>query len=211
MLYNNEMLPTLSLQGSPRSINILLYKLLSLRRLEYLAVDRQLNIQEISLKVQEFAEVPAAVKKGKDVRESFPELIGMEEILEDILEEKQPDFQLKSIMRILDDGTFLYLDLYIFGYIEELKSERLMLVYEDVTDSMAAHQSMVQHANENSIKLDYLATARDYIEKIECIRIVALFCEQPCSSANRSNWIADGMYKLGGHLAHRRVFFSLYQ
>lgn len=166
MLYNNEMLPTLSLQSSPISINILLYKLLSLRRLEYLAVDRQLNIQEISLKVQEFAEVPAAVKKGKDVRESFPELIGMEEILEDILEEKQPDFQLKSIMRILDDGAFLYLDLYIFGYIEELKSERLMLVYEDVTDSMAAHQSMVQHANENSIKLDYLATARDYIEKI---------------------------------------------
>jgi diguanylate cyclase (GGDEF)-like protein/PAS domain S-box-containing protein len=166
MLYNNEMLPTLSLQSSPRSINILLYKLLSLRRLEYLAVDRQLNIQEISLKVQEFAEDPAAVKKGKDVRESFPELIGMEEILDDILEEKQPNFQLKSIMRVLDNGAFLYLDLYIFGYIEELNSERLMLVYEDVTDSMAAHQSMVQHANENSIKLDYLATARDYIEKI---------------------------------------------
>jgi diguanylate cyclase (GGDEF)-like protein/PAS domain S-box-containing protein len=116
--------------------------------------------------VQEFAEVPAAVKKGKDVRESFPELIGMEEILNDILEERQPNFQLKSIMRVLDNGAFLYLDLYIFGYIEELNSERLMLVYEDVTDSMAAHQSMVQHANENSIKLDYLATARDYIEKI---------------------------------------------
>lgn len=166
MLYNNEMLPKLSLQGSPRSINILLYKLLSLRRLEYLAVDRQLNIQEISLKVQEFAEVPAAVKKGKDVRESFPELIGMEEILNDILEERQPNFQLKSIMRVLNNGAFLYLDLYIFGDREYQNYERIIIVYEDVTDSMAAHQSMVQHANENSIKLDYLATARDYIEKI---------------------------------------------
>jgi len=166
MLYNNEMLPTLSLQGSPRSINILLYKLLSLRRLEYLAVDRQLNIQEISLKVQEFAEVPAAVKKGKDVRESFPELIGMEEILNDILEERQPNFQLKSIMRVLNNGAVLYLDLYIFGDREYLKSERLMMVYEDVTESIAARQSMVQNANENSIKVDYLATARDYIEKI---------------------------------------------
>ena len=166
MLYNNEMLPKLSLQGSPRSINILLYKLLSLRRLEYLAVDRQLNIQEISLKVQEFAEVPAAVKKGKDVRESFPELIGMEEILNDILEERQPNFQLKSIMRVLNNGAVLYLDLYIFGDREYLKSERLMMVYEDVTESIAARQSMVQNANENSIKVDYLATARDYIEKI---------------------------------------------
>lgn len=160
------MLPKLSLQGSPRSIKILLYKLLSLRRLEYLAVDRQLNIQEISLTVQEFAEVPAAVKKGKDVRESFPELIGMEEILNDILEERQPNFQLKSIMRVLNNGAVLYLDLYIFGDREEQEYERIIIVYEDVTDSMAAHQSMVQHANENSIKVDHLATARDYIEKI---------------------------------------------
>ena len=45
MLYNNEMLPTLSLESSPRSINILLHKLLSLRRVEYLVVDRELRIQ----------------------------------------------------------------------------------------------------------------------------------------------------------------------
>lgn len=166
MLYNNEMLQTLSLQSSPRSINILLDKLLSLRRLEYLAVDRQLNIQEISVKVQDFADVPEAVKKGKDVRDSFPELIGMEEILEDIMAEKQEHFQLKSIMRVQENGCFLYLDLYIFGYRENFTHERLIIFCEDVTDSMAAQQSIVQTANENSIKIDYLATARDYIEKI---------------------------------------------
>ncbi len=160
------MLQTLSLQSSPRIINILLYKLLSLRRFEYLAVDRQLNIQEISLNVQEFADVPDAVKIGKDVRESFPELIGMEEILDDILEERQPSFQLKSIMRVLNDGCFLYLDLYIFGCREHLYSERLMIFCEDVSDRIAAHKSMVKTAKENNIKVDYLATARDYIEKI---------------------------------------------
>ena len=166
MLYNNEMLQTLSLQSSPRSINILLDKLLSLRRLEYLAVDRKLNIQEISLKVQDFADVPEAVQKGKDVRDSFPELIGMEEILDDILAEKQENFQLKSLMRVLDNGCFLYLDLYIFGYRENFTQERIIIFCEDVTDSMAAQQCIVQTANENSIKIDYLATARDYIEKI---------------------------------------------
>ncbi len=166
ILYNNEMLQTLSLQSSPRIINILLYKLLSLRRFEYLAVDRQLNIQEISLNVQEFANVPDAVKIGKDVRESFPELIGMEEILDDILEERRPSFQLKSIMRVLNDGCFLYLDLYIFGCREHLNSERLMIFCEDVSDRMASHKSRVQTANENKIKVDYLATARDYIDKI---------------------------------------------
>ena len=166
MFYNNEMLPTLSLQISPRSINNLLDKLLSLRRIEYLAVDRELKIQETSLNVQEFADIPDGVEKGKDVRDSFPELIGIEELLDDILEQRQPSFQIKSVTRVLNDGSSLYLDLYVFGQKEQLKPERLIILCEDVTDTASLQQSMVQTANENSIKLDYLATARDYIDKI---------------------------------------------
>ena len=166
MLYNNEMLPTLSLESSPRSINILLYKLLSLRRVEYLVVDRELRIQEISLNAQDFADIPDEVGKGKDVRDSFPELIGIEEVLEDIIEEREQDFQLKSITRVLKDGSYLYLDLYIFGYTEQVNPEKLMILCEDVTDSIATQQSMVQAANENSIKVDHLAADSDYIDKI---------------------------------------------
>lgn len=129
MLYNNEMLPTLSLESSPRSINILLNKLLSLRRLEYLIVDRELRIQEISLNAQDFADIPDEVGKGKDVRDSFPELIGIEEILEDIIEEREQDFQLKSITRVLKDESYLYLDLYIFGYTEQVNAEKLMILF----------------------------------------------------------------------------------
>lgn len=166
MLYNNKMLPTLSLESSPRSINILLYKLLSLRRVEYLVVDRELKIQEISLNIQDFADIPDEVGKGKDVRESFPELIGIEGILEDIIEQREQDFQLKSIARAIKGGSYLYLDLYIFDYTEQVKSERLMILCEDVTDSMTAQQIMVQSANENSIKFDHLAADSDYIDKI---------------------------------------------
>ncbi len=166
MLYNNEMLPTLSLESSPRSINILLYKLLSLRRLEYLVVDRELKIQEISLNVQDFADIPEEVGKGKDVRDSFPELIGIEGILEDIIQKREQDFQLKSITRVLENGSYLYLDLYVFGCTEQVNVERLMILCEDVTDSIASQQIMVQSANENSIKVDRLAADSDYIDKI---------------------------------------------
>ena len=114
MLYNNEILPTLSVESSLRSMNILLYKLLSLRRMEYLAVDRELKIKEISLKVQDFAYIHEEAAEGKDVRDSFPELIGIEGILEGIIEEREQDFQLKSINRVLKDGSYLYLNLYIF-------------------------------------------------------------------------------------------------
>ena len=160
------MLPKLSLHIHPKSVNNILDKLLSLRRIEYLAVDRELKIQETSLNVQDFADIPDGIEKGKDVRDSFPELIGIEEILDDILQEKQPDFQLKSITRVLNDGSCLYLDLYVFGYKEKSKPERLIIFCEDVTDSANLQQSMVQSVNENSIKVNSLATSRDYIEEI---------------------------------------------
>jgi len=166
MLYKKKILPPLTLEICPRSINNLLDKLLSLRRIEFLAVDRELKIQETSLNVQEFADIPHGVEKGKDVRDSFPELIGIEELLDDILEQRQPSFQLKSVTRVLKNGSCLHLDLYVFGHKEQLKPERLIIFCEDVTDNASIQQSMVKAANENSIKVDYLATARDYIDKI---------------------------------------------
>lgn len=166
MLYNNEIFPTLTVESSPRSMNILLYKLLSLRRIEYIAVDRELKIKEISLKVQDFAYIHEEAAAGKDVRDSFPELIGIEGILEGIIEEREQDFQLKSITRVLKDGSYLYLNLYIFGYKGQANADRLIILCEDVTDSIAAQQSLIQAANENSIKADYLAATGDYIDKI---------------------------------------------
>lgn len=166
MLYNHEILQPLNLNICPKNINNLLDKLLSLRRIEFLAVDRELKIQETSLNVQEFADISNKVEKGKDVRDSFPELIGIEELLDDILEQRQPNFQLKSVTRVLNDGSCLYLDLYIFGYKEQLKPERLIIFCENVKETASVQQSMVQAAKENSIKVDCLATARDYIDQI---------------------------------------------
>jgi diguanylate cyclase (GGDEF)-like protein/PAS domain S-box-containing protein len=167
MLYNNEILPTLTVESSPRSLNILLSKLLSLRRMEYLAAARELKIKEISVKVQDFADIHEEVGEGKDLRDSLPELIGIEGLLEGIIEELEQEFQLKSITRVLKDEAYLYQDLYIFGYKGQATADRLIiLLCEDLADSMAAQESMVQAANENTIKVDYLAANGDYIDKI---------------------------------------------
>ena len=166
MLYNNEILPTLTVESSPRSLNILLSKLLSLRRREYLAVDREFKIKEISVKVQDFADIHEEVGEGKNLRDSFPELIGIEGLLEDLNEEREQEFQLKSITRVLKDGAHLYQDLYIFGYKGQATADRLIILCEDVTDSIAAQESLVQAAKENTIKVDYLAATGDYIDKI---------------------------------------------
>ena len=166
MLYNNEILLTLTVESNARSINIILYKLLSLRRIEYLTVDRELKIKEISLNVKDFAYLHEEIAEGKDVRDSFPELIGIEGILEGIIEKREQDFHLKSINRVLKDGSYLYLNLYIFGDKGQANADRLIILCEDVTDSIAAQKIMVQAVNENSMKVDYLAASGDYIDKI---------------------------------------------
>lgn len=166
MLYNNEMLPTLSLEDSPRSINFLLKKLLCLRKLEYLVVDRELKIQETSLKVQQFAHIPDEVAEGKDVRVPFPELIEIAEILTNIFEKREQNFHLKDSLRVLEDGSYLYFDLYIFGYKKESNLEELVIFCENVTDSVATQQSIIQTENDNSIIVNSLARAHNYIYKI---------------------------------------------
>jgi hypothetical protein len=59
------------------------------------------------------------VSLGNDVRLSFPELIGVEETLFDILEGRQISFGLRGIARSLEPSYSLYFDLYIRQHSEE--------------------------------------------------------------------------------------------
>ena len=152
--------------NNQNSLKFLLDKLLSLRRIEYLTLDRELKIRETSLKVQQFADFPGEVVPGNDVRAGFLELIGLEEILIEIIKQPQKHFELQGIARNFKNSSYLYLDLYIFGYQERDKDEKLIIFYEDVTDNMTAKQALVQVAHETSLLLSALATAHDYINKI---------------------------------------------
>ena len=152
--------------NNKNSLNFLIEKLFSLRQIEYLILDRELKIRETSLKVKEFADFPGEVIRGNDVRAGFLELIGMEEILIEIIEEPQKHFHLQGIARTFKNSSYLYLDLYVFGYQEKENNERLIIFYEDVTDTMTAKQALVQVAHETSLLLSALATAHNYIDKI---------------------------------------------
>ncbi|MGB7892165.1 MAG: adenylate/guanylate cyclase, partial [Microcoleus sp.] len=102
-------------------------KLLVPHHLEYLALDKNFLIQEISLKVQRFADCPEEVVAGKDVRIPFPELVGTEEILIDIFEKRLPNFELKAMTRLLENGSQLYFDMYIVEFTNDENYQRLII------------------------------------------------------------------------------------
>ncbi|HBE33416.1 MAG TPA: adenylate/guanylate cyclase, partial [Cyanobacteria bacterium UBA11368] len=138
------------------------------RNLEYLAVDRQFNILEMSEGVERFADDPDEVKLGQDVRFAFPELFGSEEILIDVLEERQKSFNLKAIGRFLDPNNPIYMEILVFAEKnnEEQLQERLILLIQDVTDQMVLEQNLVQGYNETSLLASALAAAKHYLDGI---------------------------------------------
>ena len=148
-------------------MNSLLQQLLSLRQIEYLVVDRELNILETSLGVKKFADCPYEVKPTKPVCLGFPELIGVEDLLIAILEGRKDSFELKGIGRLSAQGHPLYLDLYVLKpqNIQDL-GNRLVIFIEDVTERMVLEQKLVQRSNEVSLLLEAWDSSNEYLNKI---------------------------------------------
>lgn len=147
-------------------MNLLLKKILTSRSKEYLNLDKNLKILEASTGVERFADRPNEVKKGNDIRLSFPELIGVEDILHSILHRQKDSFELNGISRFIDDDRPLYFDLYITEGINQERLESCLIVLiEDVTELMVAKQALVQRASEAELLLSALKASRDYIEK----------------------------------------------
>ncbi|HEY9704622.1 MAG TPA: PAS domain-containing protein, partial [Allocoleopsis sp.] len=146
-------------------MNLLLNKLLAPRQMEYVCVDQDLKITEISWGVHRFADLPEALTIGKDVRISFPELIGLEEQLIAIFNGKQLSYELKTVYRHPEKP--LYFDIYIVAD-QDYKSKKttLIIVFEDVTEKMIIQQELVQRTNEAALLLHNLMTAKSYTDKI---------------------------------------------
>lgn len=148
-------------------MNSLFHQFLALRQIEYLALDRGLKILETSLGVHRFADVPQEVVPGKSVCLGFPELVGVEDILIEILEGRQFSFELKGIGRFSEQENPLYIDIYIIRNQDEKKlNHRLIAFIEDVSEKMIMEQKLVQRSNEVSLLLEAWDSSNEYLNKI---------------------------------------------
>lgn len=176
-------------------MNSLLEKLLVSRHTEYLALDRDLVILGASAGAKRFADCPEAVILGNDVRLGFPELIGAEEELIAILQGQDIDFELKSIARSVDNNTTLYLDLYAVEYPDERSfSNKLLLLFEDVTQKMVLQQNLMQKANETNLLANSLVARNHYIDRILTSMAEALFVTNSAGTIQRVNQAARDLF-----------------
>lgn len=137
------------------------------RQMEYLVVDESFRILDISEQVQQFAEHATQVQLGKDIRDSFPELIGFEDILTAVLQGKQDIFELKGIARVSECSQPLYIDIYAIGDRDENTfQQNLIILLEDVTEKMVSEQDLAQTIRETTLQSIALDARKNYLDQI---------------------------------------------
>ncbi len=148
-------------------MSFLAHNILLPTHIEYLVVNKKFIILERSSGASQFCDSADEVEIGQDIRESFPELVGCEPIMNAIFAGQQHNFQLTRIHRLLNTNKNIYINLYVSSYQKEIDSENYLLVFvEDVTESTSTEQTLVQKNNENSLLLDALKSSQNYIQKI---------------------------------------------
>jgi PAS domain S-box-containing protein len=166
--------PFLHLRSALKNIPIkskhmksLLKKLFASRRLEYLILERNLLIQEMSLGVQQFAYYPEQVTMGSDVRLGFPVMIGFEDFLIDVLEGRQVSFELKDIEQTSANGASGSIDICVVGLPDdETLLNRFLIVFESANNEELLNKFFLNRGNEAVLLLNALSRYRSYINKI---------------------------------------------
>ncbi|NJR50466.1 MAG: response regulator [Leptolyngbyaceae cyanobacterium CSU_1_3] len=144
-----------------------LNRFLTLRHTEYLIIDRNLKILEASAGASRFADRSQSINPGKDIRDSFPELFGLEEILAEVLAKQHQHFEVKGIARSSADASPIYVDLHVIEYQQdESLTDKLIILLEDATERMTLEQALVQGANEANLLLRALTASKSYTDQV---------------------------------------------
>ncbi|MEH2101580.1 MAG: ATP-binding protein [Nostoc sp.] len=167
-------------------------KLLSICGIEYLIIDENFKIIEMSLGVNHFADIPHEVKFGQDVRIVFPELQGIEDIFDAIRQGEQDNFELKGIMRSQDSDSPLYIDIRITNnHQEDHSRNRIIIVVENATERMLLEQSLFQGANEANLLLRNFKASKQYIDQIVTSMADALLVTTLSGQIKKINYAAQ--------------------
>jgi adenylate cyclase len=145
----------------------ILIKSLYSRKCERLEIDHNFQIVNVSERVRGFADKPEEVVIGKDIRLSFPELVGLESILLSLLDGEEDFFELEGIGRTYNSETNLYIDIYIFSERTDITlPNKLIILIEDATERMIFKQALTQRVNEAKLLSSALSAYKNYMEQV---------------------------------------------
>ena len=164
-IVGRHLISDLVVQTFKEDINTTLQGIISLHPIEYAILTPDLIIQKTSLGIDKFSE-PQAATVGHDIRDGFLELIGLEQVMNNILEKKVMSFHLQGVAREVLDQSSTHHDVYIFMGMDGDQKECLVLLIEDVTEQMKNRQILLQAVNETTLLMMPMTDKSNYIESL---------------------------------------------
>ena len=145
----------------------LLKKLLTASERSFITIDRQFMITDTSYGAERYSEYPYESLLNKDIRNAFPETIGLEDSFNNIWHNQLTSFEIKGVYRSLNPQKPLYFNFYIIGTNElEDEDKNIIICIEDATDMMIMTQTLMQRANESDLLAQALLKSKEYIDKV---------------------------------------------
>lgn len=145
----------------------ILKKLLTASDRSFIIINRNLTITDSSIGVENFSVYPDAKIIDRDIREAFPETIGLEDIFQKIWDHQLTSFEIKGVCRDNDNYGSLYFDFYIIATNEINEADKeIIICIEDTTEIMMMSQTLLQRANEAELLSNALLQSKEYIDKI---------------------------------------------
>jgi PAS domain S-box-containing protein len=133
---------------------------------KYITIDATGCILESAEGAEKFADRPELIQPSHDIREGFPELVGLEKIFRQVLLGEKEFYEIKGIDRSKNQSP-LYFDLYLLKDENELTHKsHLVLLIKDVTDSMVSQQTVFQKIHEANLLLRSLEIYKNYVNGI---------------------------------------------
>jgi PAS domain S-box-containing protein len=156
---------------------------------EYIIFDSNFIIESVSANIFEYADLPETAVPGQDIRNSFPELFGLETTCWKVLNREQDNFKIEAIKRDRSQDESIYFDLLI-----QSVNDRLIIFIEDVSELMRLRQSLVQKINESEIVLNTLRKFEDCTNKIVSTMADILFITTIPGKIERVNRSASAIF-----------------
>jgi len=154
---------------------------------EYAICDRHFMVVQLSNNLQKYTE--CKLIEGEDIRQCFPEIIGLESTCAGILSGKQHNFVLESIARERNSSSIIYFNLSVKSL-----GEYLVFFIEDITELMQLKQSLMQQLNESEIALNKLQRFEYCTNKIIASMRDVLLITTPSGKIERVNKSAIDLF-----------------
>ena len=183
----------------------LLRKLILPQQIEYIIVSPELLIIEYSPGASRFTDNSDNLVIGREIGLSLPELIGLEEICQEVWQKKRRFFELDAVARSNHDGQIIYMNIYINhldnsdGFLEtnsvcQLQKSALIILLEDVTSKIISEQKFSQVAKEYSLALEALEDSKNYLDKVISAITEVLFVVNERGIIQRINQSAQNVF-----------------